>query len=245
MRSLRALVRLWRVLLWVMRGWWHVRQGGGFQKLSPQDQARTVQAWSRQMLRVMGIEVHIDGEPADGPVLMAANHISWLDILVMHASRHCRFVAKSEIGAWPILGALTTAGQSLYIERASNRDALRVVHHMHQALLQGDVLGVFPEAKTGDGVNLLPFHGNLLQAAISANVPIQPVALRFVDAQTGHPSWAPCYLQDDTLLGSVWRTLSAPALRACVRYGKPEYALQRSRRQWAVDLQETIQHLLK
>lgn len=243
MSFFRALLRLLSVLWWVVRGWWRVRQV--FRGLSAVEQAREVERWAQQMLRVMGIEVRIEGQPASGPVLMAANHISWLDVLVMHAARHCRFVAKSEIGRWPLLGALTTAGQSLYIERASQRDALRVVHHMHAALREGHVLGVFPEAQTGDGVSLLPFHGNLLQAAISADVPIQPVALRFVDAQTGQPSFAPCYLHDDTLLGSVWRTLSAPPLLARVCYGTPERAHGRSRRQWATDLQETIKHLLK
>ena len=245
MRSLRALIRLSLVLGWLGWGWWRVRVARGFAALSPADQARVVEVWSRQMLRFMGVEVRIDGEPASGPVLMAANHISWLDILVMHAARHCRFVAKSEIGRWPVLGALTTAGQSLYIERASSRDALRVVHHMHAALQQGHVLGVFPEAKTGDGLALLPFHGNLLQAAISADVPIQPVALRFIDAQSRAPSLAPCYLSEDTLVGSLWRTLRAPPLIAIVRYGHPERACGRSRREWASDLQTTIKHLLK
>jgi 1-acyl-sn-glycerol-3-phosphate acyltransferase len=94
-------------------------------------------------------------------------------------------------------------------------------------------------------VALLPFHGNLLQAAISANAPIQPVALRFVDARTGEQSFAPCYVADDTLVGSLWRTLSAPPLLALVRYGVPDHANGRSRRAWALDLHQSIKDLLK
>lgn len=245
MRTWRAIVRLCGVLYWMLWGWWHVQVSHRFVHGTPQAQAHAVEVWAREMLRIMGIEVRIEGTPASGPVLMAANHISWLDILVMHAARHCRFVAKSEIRHWPLVGALTTAGQSLYIERASSRDALRVVHHMHAALMNGDVLGVFPEASTGSGEVLLPFHGNLLQAAISADAPIQPVALRFVDAHTGEPSLAPCYVADDTLVGSLWRTLCAPPLLAKVRYGEIEHAKGRSRRAWAQDLRETIAQLLK
>jgi 1-acyl-sn-glycerol-3-phosphate acyltransferase len=245
MRTLQAVVRLLGVLQWVLRGWWRVRVARGFAQSAPHVQAQAVEVWARGMLRIMGIEVRIEGTPATGPVLMAANHISWLDILVMHAARHCRFVAKSDIRHWPLVGALTTAGQSLYIERASSRDALRVVHHMHAALLQGDVLGVFPEASTGRGDELLPFHGNLLQAAIAADAPIQPVGLRFVEADTGQPSFAPCYINDDTLVGSLWRTLTAPPLLALVRYGEPQRAQGRSRRDWAHDLRETIGQLLK
>jgi 1-acyl-sn-glycerol-3-phosphate acyltransferase len=245
MRTWRAIVRVCGVLYWTLWGWWHVRTARRFVRGTPQAQAQAVEVWARQMLRIMGIEVRIEGVPAPGPVLMAANHISWLDILVMHAARHCRFVAKSEIRHWPLVGALTTAGQSLYIERASSRDALRVVHHMHAALVNGDVLGVFPEASTGSGTELLPFHGNLLQAAISADAPIQPVALRFVDAKTEEPSFAPCYIDDDTLIGSLWRTLCAPPLLALVRYGEVEHAQGRSRREWAHDLRNTIKQLLK
>ena len=245
MQTLRVLWRVAGVLVWVLWGWWRVQVIWRLTQRSTAQQALDVQAWAKRMLALMGIDVRMEGSPADGPVLLAANHISWLDILVMHAAKHCRFVAKSEIRSWPLVGTLTTAGQSLYIERASNRDAVRVVHHMHEALQRGDVLAVFPEASTGDGTHLLPFHGNLLQAAISADAPIQPVALRFVQADTGLPSLAPCYVGDDTLVASVWRTLGAPPLLAQVRYGQPEWAQGRSRREWAHDLRSTIEHLLK
>ena len=243
MQGLRAGWRLVRVIGWALHGWWRVRHT--FPRLDAQAQAREVEQWARHMLGIMGIDVRIEGTPAPGPVLMAANHISWLDILVMHAACHCRFVAKSEIRHWPLVGALTTAGQSLYIERGSNRDAMRVVHRMRDALLTGDVLGVFPEGSTGTGEVLLPFHGNLLQAAISADVPVQPVALRFIDPVRDAPSFAPCYVADDTLVGSIWRTLRAPALQAHVRYGEPQWAQGRGRREWAQDLRESIKQLLK
>jgi 1-acyl-sn-glycerol-3-phosphate acyltransferase len=243
MRALRALWKFARVLLWVLRGYWRVRTV--FPQFTDAQQARAVEVWARGMLAIMGIEVRVKGHPSHGPVLMAANHISWLDILVMHAACHCRFVAKSEIRSWPLVGVLTTGGGSLYIERSSQRDAMRVVHQMAQALHDGQVLAVFPEGGTGDGVTLLPFHANLLQAAISADVPIQPVALQFIDAATGASSFAPCYHAQDTLLSSLWRTLCAPPLWAQVRYGAVQKAQGRSRRLWAQDLREAIADLRK
>jgi 1-acyl-sn-glycerol-3-phosphate acyltransferase len=122
---------------------------------------------------------------------------------------------------------------------------MRVVHQMADALKQGHVLAVFPEGGTGDGITLLPFHANLLQAAISADAPIQPIALQFIDAQTHEMSLAPCYRNDDTLLSSLWRTLCAPPLLAQVRYGEKQQAQGRSRRAWAQDLQLTVAHLRK
>jgi 1-acyl-sn-glycerol-3-phosphate acyltransferase len=102
---------------------------------------------------------------------------------------------------------------------------------------------VFPEGTTGDGTNILPFHGNLLQAAISGKAPVQPVALSFTDAVTGEHSFAPCYIGDDTLVQSLWRTLCADRLVAVVRFGEPEWSNGRDRRQWAVDLRKTIASL--
>jgi 1-acyl-sn-glycerol-3-phosphate acyltransferase len=241
MRALQALWKFVRVLAWVVRGYVSVRRTFG--TLSDEQQARAVEVWARGMLAIIGIQVRVKGHPAQGPVLMAANHISWLDILVMHAACHCRFVAKSEIRDWPLVGVLTTGGGSLYIERSSNRDAMRVVHQMADALRQGQVLAVFPEGGTGDGVSLLPFHANLLQAAISADVPVQPIALQFLEASTGAHSFAPCYHDHDTLVSSLWRTLCAPPLLAQVRYGDTQLAKGRNRRVWAQDLQATVADL--
>jgi 1-acyl-sn-glycerol-3-phosphate acyltransferase len=243
MKHLLVLVKFVRVIGCILVAYWDIRTK--FPSYSDDQQARYVEVWARGMLSAIGIEVRVKGHPAHGPVLMAANHISRLDILVMHAACHCRFVAKSEIRDWPVLGTLTTGGGSLYIERSSNRDALRVVHQMAEALQQGHVLAVFPEGGTGDGITLLPFHANLLQAAISVNAPIQPIALQFIDAHTHDISLAPCYRDNDTLIGSLWRTLCAPPLLAQVRYGDTQTADGRNRREWAVDLQATVADLCK
>ena len=135
---------------------------------------------------------------------------------------------------------LATASGTLYIERASRRDAMRVVHHMAEALRGEEVVAIFPEGTTGDGITLLPFHANLIQAAISADAPVVPVGLRFVDDLSGDTSLAPSYVGDESLLGSFWRTLCAPGITALVSYGEPQRAEGRDRRTWAHDLHATI-----
>jgi 1-acyl-sn-glycerol-3-phosphate acyltransferase len=196
------------------------------------------------MLAVLGIRLELNGRPcACGPMLLVANHISWLDILVMHAARYCRFVSKADVMHWPLIGILATGGGTIYIERASRRDALRVVHHVAESLKRGDVVAVFPEGTTSEGAELLPFHANLIQAAVSANAPAQPVALSFIDTSTRALSHTPCYVGDDTLLGSVWRTLAGPPLTAVVRYGEPQLPLGRDRRTWASDLRSAVEEL--
>ena len=244
MTPLRACWRMLRVLLHILNGVWIATFY--MPRLSAAHQSAQVQAWALALLRHAGITLEVLGQPpVTGPVLLVANHLSWLDIPVMHAAYHCRFVSKSDIKNWPLIGNLATAAGTLYIERSSNRDALRVVHRMRDALQAGDVLAVFPEGTTGDGRVLLPFHANLLQAAISADAPVQPVGLRFKDKSSGQTSYAPSYIGDDTLIGSIWRTLSAPAMVAVVHYGKPEKADNRDRRAWSQHLHAMVDGLRK
>lgn len=228
-----------RAVMHALGGWWTITFR--FPRMDAGQREAEVQAWALRMLQILGVSLEVRGTPvAHGPVLLVANHISWLDILVLHAARFCRFVSKSDVKHWPLIGTLATGAGTLYIERDKRRDAVRVVHHMAERLRAGDVIAVFPEGTTSDGTGLLPFHANLLQAPISAGVPVQPVALSFIDIATGGPSLAAAYLDDDTLVASVWRTLSAPPFIARLRFGEPEPAAGRDRRAWAGDLRDTI-----
>ena len=239
MSFLQACWRSWRVLTHVLYGAWIIHLV--FSRLSQAQKEERIQAWAHELLVRLAIKLIVKGRPVEaGPALLASNHISWLDIMVLHAARHCRFVSKSELQHWPLVGTLATGAGTLYIERESRRDAMRVVHHMAQCLQSGEVLAVFPEGTTGDGTKLLPFHANLLQAAISADAPVQPISLHFEDEATGVVSFAPCYIGDDTLIASIWRTLSARGVVAVLNFGEPQRAHGRDRRALAADLRETI-----
>ena len=236
------LAALWcavRVIGHVLRGVWLVRSELG--RLKPDECVLLVREWSRQMLAIMGVELVIKGAPpGQGPMLLVSNHISWLDILVIDAAQPVRFVSKADVKHWPVIGALSTGAGTLYIERESRRDAMRVVHQMADSLRAHDILAVFPEGTTGDGQTLLPFHANLIQAAISANAPVLPVGLSFVDGSNGQRSDAPLFIGDTTLLQSVWATLRATRVQAVVHFGSPEHFAGRDRRTWAHDLREAV-----
>ncbi len=238
---LRRFLAAWRLLLAVL----HALRGVciiamRFPRLDDAARQMHVQIWSRHMLKVLGIRLRVQGQTSlPGPLLLVANHISWLDITALHAARFCRFVAKSDVRAWPVIGMLAAGVGTLFIQRESRRDAMRMVQRMAEQLHMGDVMAVFPEGTTSDGQSLLPFHGNLLQAAIAANAPVQPVALHFEDAH-GQMSLAPCYVGDDTLLASVWRTLCTPGITVVLNFGELQTAQGRSRQVWAADLRQTI-----
>jgi 1-acyl-sn-glycerol-3-phosphate acyltransferase len=178
-------------------------------------------------------------------MLLVANHLSWLDILVLHAARYCRFVSKSDVKRWPMIGTLATGAGTLYIERESRRHVMHVVRHVAERLEAGQVVAVFPEGTTGDGTGVLPFHANLIQAAVTASAPVQPVALRFVEEAGGQDCRSPLYLGDETLVGSVWRTLSGPRFRALVSFGEPVESRGRDRRALARASREEVVRLYR
>jgi 1-acyl-sn-glycerol-3-phosphate acyltransferase len=168
--------------------------------------------WAAKQLRLLGIRLEVQGTPQAAATLIVANHVSWLDIAAIHAAcPQARFVSKSDVLHWPLIGRLVKGSGALFIERERRRDAMRVVHHMAQALAEGDTVAVFPEGTTGDGRTLLPFHANLLQAAISSGVPVQPLALRFSEpGQAVSP--AVDFTGETTLLQSMWRVACAQGL---------------------------------
>jgi 1-acyl-sn-glycerol-3-phosphate acyltransferase len=203
MTVIRAVWRLLRVALHGLHGLLLVLLRFG--SMSATQRHGVVAWWSAKMLRVMGLRLVVQGKFRPGAKLVVANHVSWIDIMAIHAvCPEARFVSKADVQKWPLLNRLVSAGGTLYIEREKRRDALRVVHQMAEALNSGDTVAVFPEGTTGDGHTLLPFHANLLQAAIATATPVQPVALRFSDAGNV-VSTAAQYLGDTTLIQSLWR----------------------------------------
>jgi 1-acyl-sn-glycerol-3-phosphate acyltransferase len=238
---LRGLWRLFAVLVCLARGAYRLRRNAN--RWTPAERAQAIQAWAAAMLRALGVQWQFSGAPADGPVLCVSNHIAWLDILVLHAMRHSRFVAKSEVHHWPLIGVMAQGAGTLFIERASRRDAMRVVHDMAQALTDGDTVTIFPEGTTSLGDTVLPFHANLLQAAIATQVPVQPLLIRYTDASRQRATHVR-YVGDDTLVASIWQVLCARHTLAHVHWAPTQLAHGRDRRTWARDLRQTLLELM-
>lgn len=150
--------------------------------------------------------------------MLAINHVSWLDIMVVHAVLpQARFVSKADVRGWPLIAKMVDAAGTLYVQRENKRDAMRVVHEAAEALQAGDTVAVFPESTTSTGHGVLPFHANLLQAAIAAGRPVQPVALRYSDA-THAVSAAMEFIGDTTLLQSLWGAASGEGVVARLQF---------------------------
>lgn len=217
MRTAIALWRLLRLTAHVLHGLALIKlRFGAIDAAARQGHIRW---WSRKTLALLGVELQVDsaGPAAPGARLLVANHVSWLDIAAVHAVMpEARFVSKADVRHWPIVGALVEGAGTLFIERTSKRDALRVVHQAAQAMKDGDTVAFFPEGTTGTGPELLPFHGNLLQAAIATAMPVQPLLLRWHEPGQRF-SEAARFVGDTTLAQSLWRIAAARGLAVQVR----------------------------
>ena len=178
-------------------------------------QRRILQSWSNELLTILGIRLLIDSDDALHAVdsgLIVTNHISWLDVFVLNAVVPMRFVAKSEVRTWPVIGWLCARAQTVFIERGKARSAARVNVQLVEMLKRGECLAVFPEGTTTDGAQVAHFHSSLLQPAIDAGVPVQAIALRYQDAY-GQRSDAAAYIDEISFGESMWMILSARQLQ--------------------------------
>lgn len=241
----RHLLRKLRLLMHLAEGlatcallfWW----------IGPQRKRALIQRWSRKLLALFRVSVVVHGEPAEvndlAGSMLVSNHVSWLDIYAINSWHPPRFVAKSEIRDWPVIGWLCAQTGVLFVERARKRDAHRIMHAIADALRAGDAIAVFPEGTTSNGLQLLPFHANLFQAPVSAGAPIRPLALRYRIASTGELTTIPAYIDDLSMMDTINAILNGPPLTVEVCVGVA-VAPEMDRRALAAHSQDAVASLI-
>lgn len=149
---------------------------------------RAIRWWSGNLVRIFGVRLLRRGEPLPGGVLLVSNHRSWLDIELIHSQRMACFVAKREIEGWPLIGWLARQAGTIFHQRGSTESLSGVSGTMVERLREGRAVAVFPEGGIRPGNRVHTFHARIFQAAIDADVPAQPVALRAT--RNGQPTAA-------------------------------------------------------
>ncbi len=177
-------------------------------------QRAAIRRWSRLLVRACGVTVSFADHPGARPLaelpggsFVVSNHISWIDIFVINSQCPAAFVAKAEIAAWPLVGTLVARTGNLFIERGRRHAVHRMIERIVHQLAAGSRVAVFPEGTTSDGLRLLPFHANLVEAAVRARAPVVPVGLRYLDPN-GQPSAAIRFVGDTTFVESLCAVLS-------------------------------------
>jgi 1-acyl-sn-glycerol-3-phosphate acyltransferase len=203
-----------------------------------------IRRWSARLLAVLAVRLEVHGAPFDArPLLLVSNHVSWLDIFAIDAVVPVRFVAKSEVRRWPLVGWLSARCGTLFIRRARPHDTARINALVITALGAGEVFAVFPEGTTTDGSRILKFHASLLEPALKAGAALQPVAIRF-ERQDG----SLCTEAAFDGVRTVWDTLlgitTQESITARVWFLPPVLAAGRHRRELAVEARDAISRTL-
>lgn len=135
--------------------------------------------WSRLMGRVVGMRVRVEGTPPEPPFLLVSNHLGYADVFALGAHTGATFVAKSEIGAWPLAGWICRASGVIFVDRGTKRDLLRVAELIDEALQRGRGVILFGEGTTSRGEDILPLKPSLLQVAAAADLPVHYATLSY------------------------------------------------------------------
>jgi len=199
---------------------------------------RVIRVWSKLMMRIFGFRVQRFGVPLRGAVLCVANHVSWMDITLLHSARVVGFVAKSEISRWPLIGWLARRAGTIYHRRGSNESLTGVLHQMVQRMQSGEAVGVFPEGGATGGATVRTFHARIFQAAVVAEAPVQPVALRY--GAGGSAQTIIAFAPGENFLANFIRVLGEPGRIAEVHFLDPVMPSADGRRRLAETCRELI-----
>ncbi len=206
-----------------------------FPFLAPEERGRRVVAWARKLLAILRVRVVVHGRPpavrGEG-ALIVANHVSWLDIHVLHSLLPTRFVSKAEVRDWPLIGWMAARAGTLYLERGKKSDARRVNAEMAALLRAGECLALFPEGTTTDGTRLKPFYTSLLQPAVAAGARVWPAVIRYRHPD-GRINVQAAYYDDISLAQSLMRIVAQDAIVAEVTFLPPIPATGLTRREVA------------
>ena len=216
-----------------------------FPRAARERRRRLVSWWSGRLLTILNVTAIVDGAPP-GPgeaAVIAANHISWLDIFFISSVRPARFIAKSEIRDWPVAGFIAEHSGTIFIRRAQRHDTARINERVHAALGEGDCVGLFPEGQTTEGDRLLKFHSSLFEPAVVNRARVHPAAIRYE-----HPDGSLCraaaFVGDLSFAQSLGLIIRTRSIVARVAFAEPIDPGERKRREIAVEAHARVASLL-
>ena len=187
--------------------------------------------WARALCRLFGLRSRVSGELADAPVLLLANHISWLDIMAMYGVTEMGFVSKAEVRDWPFVGFVARVGGVIFHQRGSRDSASGAVLAMTESLKAGRIVAIFPEGGILPGDSVKRFHARLLKAAVDAGCPVQPVMVRYV--RNGCRDNGVTFLRGENFVTNILRLLTRPGCDVELDFLAPLDTTGRPRRELA------------
>lgn len=213
----------------------------------------------RLILACLGVRITVQGTPASTrPLLLASNHVSWLDIALLGALLPVSFIAKSEVGAWPVIGLFARLQRTIFIERQRRQATGAAAGEIGRRLAAGDCLVLFAEGTSSDGNRVLPFRSALLggvrQALLEASprpaIAVQPVAIAYrgyrgiAMNRARRPAYA--WYGDMELARHLLNVLADGVIDVTIAFGEPlDLSAGDDRKKAALSLEQASRSMLR
>jgi 1-acyl-sn-glycerol-3-phosphate acyltransferase len=217
-----------------------------YPRASAERRRALMQRWCAKLLAILNIQPQVEGEPpsrGETAAMIAANHVSFIDIMLISSVCPTRFVAKSEIRAWPLAGWIADRAGTLFIRRDQMRDMARIDARVREVMAEGDCVGLFPEGITTEGDELLKFHTSLFEPAVANNAHVHPVAIRYE-----HPDGTLCremsFIGDRSFGESIALILGQRKVRARIMFAPVVETVGATRRDVAKAVETRVANLL-
>ncbi|MAB80693.1 MAG: 1-acyl-sn-glycerol-3-phosphate acyltransferase [Planctomycetes bacterium] len=179
--------------------------------------------WGRTLARAIGMRIHVRGTPGKG--LIVANHLSYLDIVVLGAATRKGFVSKAEVARWPFMGWMARTAGTVFVDRGKKRELARTAGRMSRKMSDGQGLCLFPEGTSSPGAAVQAFRSSLLEPAAEAEIPVGYAALHYSTPPGCPPAHlSVCWWGEMTLAPHVLNLLRMPSFDATVAFGSQPIA---------------------
>lgn len=248
MGVVRGIYRLLHLLLHFMKGLYlsYTRLHGTESHDLNDEQHKIIENWLHQSAEIIGIEFQVHGTPTEPPAFVVANHISWIDIIIISSVVPVSFLSKAEIRRWPIIGTLAAKAGTLFIHRGAKNGAEEAIKLMQTKLGAGHSVASFPEAKTTDGTQVHPFHARLFAAAIDAQVLVQPIALTYpTDSNAKDVNPIVPYVEGPNLVRHAFKIMCAKHTIASVTFCNPIETNGKLRKELAQSARDAIAQIVE
>ena len=188
---------------------------------------------------------NIDASTSSATRLLVANHISWLDPLVIQTLQHSIFVAKQEVSRWPVVGHIAKGCDVVFVNRGSPSSARKMVQSMTDALQRNMCIAGFPEGTSTEGHQVGLFHSNLFEVAVANACEVIALSLRYKDPATQAMRFEPAFVGDIGFLQSLHRVICAPPMVVQVVVSDPIAPHGHTRRTLAQMAQSKVESQLQ
>lgn len=210
------LLRLGKIFGMSIRHLLDIKRDAKSQRLSKMTQAEHLSQWGKRMLSLLNVQVEVVGEPVrDRSLLYLGNHISYIDIPLLMGYAPVVFVAKKQIGKWPIFGEACRTIGVVMVDRDSKSSREATTDSVAEAIQKGkQSVAIFPSGTTSIDEKK-EWRWGAFRMAQKEAIPVQPFRISYSPLRTA------AYIDDDSFMSHLWRLLRETRVKVKLEFHPP------------------------